>query len=290
MDPQITPSRFSGALWMGALLVASGLVHLALVFATGGEWSGPVSLRKPALFGISAGVTVWSLVWVLTRLVPHRFDQRFATIMSSSLLVEVGLITLQYWRGVPSHFNRTTAIDAAVEFTMLGLIFFVTLGIAWLCWRSRRVLPMPEAEALALCGGLWLLLVSCLLGFVITGAGEFQLARGQSPEVWGQAGVLKYPHGAALHAIQTLPLLAALLHRLRIDYSAHVLRMTIAAQVAFLAHALWQTLGGRARWDVDFTGGLALGIAGLLLLPLLVAMVRFAGRSWGVLRDRAATP
>jgi hypothetical protein len=261
-----------------------------LALTTGAEWAGPVSLRKPALFGISAGVTVWSLVWVLTRLAPHRFDQRFATIMSSSLLVEVGLITLQYWRGVPSHFNRTTAFDATIEFIMLGLILFVTIGIAWLCSRSRRLLPMPEAEALALRGGLWLLLVSCLLGFVITGAGEFQLARGQSPEVWGRAGVLKYPHGAALHAIQTLPLLAALLQRLRIDHSAYVLRMTIAAHVAFLGHALWQTSGGRARWDLDWTGGLFLGIAGLLLLPLLVAMVRFAGRARRMARDRPSSP
>lgn len=279
MHHRVSLTRFSLSLWIGAVLFVSGLLHLALGYLTGADWSGPLSFRKPALFGVSAGVTIWSIVWVLTRLVPHRYDRRFAFGIAMGLFVEVGLITLQYWRGVPSHFNRTTVVNATIESIMLGLILLVTIGVAWLCWRSRQLLPMSESEGLSLRAGLWLLLVSCGLGLVITIAGELQLARGQSPEVWGQAGVLKYPHGAALHAIQTLPLLAALLQRLRIDHSAHLLRTTIAAHVAFLVHALWQTINGRARMDVDWTGGLTLGIAGLWLLPLFIALVRLVGRA-----------
>ena len=46
-----------------------------------------------------AGVTVWSIAWVLTQCQPRANDHRFGTAMTVGLLVEVGLITLQYWRG-----------------------------------------------------------------------------------------------------------------------------------------------------------------------------------------------
>lgn len=266
-------SKWRLVLWIGSALFASGLFHLAWASITGADWSGPVSLRKPALFGISAGVTVWSIVWVLLRLVPHRSDPIFALGLSSGLLIEVGLITLQYWRGVPSHFNRTTTLDATIESIMLGLIVLVTIGIAYLCWRSRRILPMSESEAVALRAGLWLLLVSCGLGLVITIIGEVNRANGQSPEVWGRAGVLKYPHGATLHAIQTLPLLSALLNKLRVRQAANLMRATVAAHVFFLTHALWQTFNGRARTEVDLIGAVTLLISGLLLLPLFIALL-----------------
>ena len=282
-DASITPKmleQFRIPLLMGAILVASGLVHLALLWFSGAEWSGPLSIRKPGLFGVSAGVTVWSIAWVLTQLAPHRHDQRLVNGLSAGLLLEVGLITLQYWRGVPSHFNRTTALDAMIESIMLGLILLVTVGIAWLAWRSRHLRPMAESRAIAIRAGLWLLLVSCGLGFVATIAGEWNLAHGRPPEVWGRAGVLKYPHGAALHAIQALPLLTMFLQKFRVAHAAAVLKGAVALQVLFLVHAVWQTLQGRSRTDVDRQGLAVLAGAGLLLI--LLAQIR---RAWQVARS-----
>jgi hypothetical protein len=261
-------AAFGPSLLMGAALMASGVVHLLLLWWTGAEWSGPLSLRKPGLFGLSAGMTVWSLMWVLTQLEPRHSDRRLASVLSGSLFLEVGLITLQQWRGVPSHFNRATAFDATIESSMLGLILLVTAGIAWLCWRSQWLLPMMESRAIALRAGLWLLLVSCALGLFATIAGERNLGMGQRPEVWGPAGVLKYPHGAALHALQTLPLLSAALQTLRVAGTAALLRAAVGAQVLFLVHALWQTLSGRARMDLDLTSVAVLGMSGLFWLLL----------------------
>ena len=268
-------SEFRPSLIMGAALIVSGLVHLALLWFTGASWEGAMSLRKPGLFGVSAGVTVWSIAWVLTQLKPFRHDHSLATLMSAGLLLEVGLITMQHWRGVPSHFNRSTPLDAAVESVMLGLILGVTVSIIWLCVRSRQLRPMLESQAIAIRAGLWLLLISCGLGFMTTIMGEVNLANGRSPEIWGCGGVLKYPHGAALHAIQTLPLLATLLQKLRVSHAEWHLRAAIASQVLFLTHALWQTLCGRARMDVDVIGGTTLATAGLLLLSPLAAI------AWG---------
>ena len=269
-------AKFQPSILIGTALIASGLFHLTLLWVTGADWSGPLSLRKPGLFGVSAGVTVWSIAWVLTQFEPRRYDQRVASFLSGGLLLEVGLITLQQWRGVPSHFNRATALDETIESVMLGLILLVTAGIAWLCWRSHRLLPMVESRVIAIRAGLWLLLVSCGLGLLVTLVGEVNLANGRVPEVWGQAGVLKYPHGAALHAIQTLPLLSILLQKCRVAHSVGLIRSAVAAQVLFLAHALWQTFHGRARTELDMTSFAALAMAGLLLLLPIVAVVRGA--------------
>ena len=266
-------AKFRPSILIGTVLSASGLLQLALLWVTGADWSGPLSLRKPGLFGVSAGVTVWSIAWVLTQFEPRRYDQRVASFLSGGLLLEVGLITIQQWRGVSSHFNRATALDATIESMMLGLILLVTAGIAWLCWRSRHLQPMFESRAIAIRAGLWLLLVSCGLGLLVTIVGEVNLSNGRPPEVWGRAGVLKYPHGAALHAIQALPLLSALLQRFRVSHSAALLRAAVAAHVLFLAHALWQTFHGRTRMELDATSFAALAVAGLLLLLPTVAIV-----------------
>ena len=142
-DPSMNRSiyAFKPALWMAAILIASGLLHLAKMAWEGGNWHGPLSLRKPGLFGVSAGLTVWSIAWLMTKLRPIRFDRVLANSISTSLLFEVGLITWQYWRGEPSHFNRETRFDATIEATMLGLILFATLAIFYLTLRTLRLRP-----------------------------------------------------------------------------------------------------------------------------------------------------
>lgn len=268
--------QFCPSIVIGTILVVSGILHLTFLWITGAEWTGPLSLRKPGLFGISAGVTLWSMAWILTQFKPRQHDHCVATLLSGGLLLEVGLITLQQWRGVPSHFNRATTLDAAIESIMLGLILLVTAGIAWLCGRSCHIQPMPESRVIAIRAGLWLLLVSCGLGLLVTLAGEVNLANHRPPEIWGKAGVLKYPHGAALHAIQTLPLLSVLLEKFRIPHSSWIMRSAVVAHVLFLAHALWQTLHGRARMDVDLTSLVMLIVTGVLLLLPIVAILHAA--------------
>lgn len=270
---------------MGAILFTSGLLHLLVLFVIGADWDGPLSLRKPALFGISSGMTVWSIAWILTQLVPRPGDQRLASLLSGGLLLEVSLITLQQWRGVSSHFNRSTPVDAVIESTMLGLILLVTAGIAWLCWRSRWLRPMAESQAIAIRAGLWLLLVSCGLGLLITITGEMNLAKGLPPDLWGPAGVLKYPHGAVLHAVQTLPLLAFLMHKFRVRFSSGMMRSAVAAHLLFLGHAMWQTFLGRARMDVDVNSVILLAASGVLLLIPIVAIVLGAVATAGTPRS-----
>ena len=265
--------KFPAVSAMAVALFGSGLFHLVWLWWTGSEWEGPLSLRKPGLFGISGGMTLWSIAWVLTRLVPNRWDRIFANSMAAGLFLEVALITAQQWRGVASHFNRSTDFDAFVESIMFGLISLFTFGICWLAIRSIRLPPMPVMTKLAIRSGLWLLVASCALGFMATFLGETSAAAGNSPSLWGRAGILKYPHGAALHAIQVFPILAYLLNSFHVPRARRQMVFVVSAQVLFLFHAVWQTLHGRSRFDFDWVGGSLLVLSGLFLAVPVIAFL-----------------
>ncbi len=59
----------------GGLLILSGVIHLAVLLMSGGAWDGPLSLRKPATFGLSFGLTLIN-VTVIASLVPLRDRSR----------------------------------------------------------------------------------------------------------------------------------------------------------------------------------------------------------------------
>jgi hypothetical protein len=260
---------------LAATLLASGCVHLTIIGIFGTAWHGPLSFRKPALFGISGGMTIWSLAWLMTHLIPKRFDRFLIDAIAISMFIEVALITMQTWRGVASHFNRSTIVDATIESTMLGLILFVTAGIFYLSWRTCWLRSIDPAMAIAIQGGMCLLTISCLLGIATSVLGELSLSAGRSYEVWGNAGVLKFPHGAALHAIQMLPIVAWLTRRLRLQHSAvRIVQSALAAQVLFLLYAVWQTIQGRDRFDWEAIGGILLASSVLPGMYLTISLAR----------------
>src|SRR5258706_12464672 len=100
---------------VGALLLVSGLIHLAILAIGGGTWTGPLSLRKPATFGLSFGLTLITVSWVASFL---RLGDRARTILLAiftvACVIETALVSLQAWRGVPSHFNLETTFDGVV--------------------------------------------------------------------------------------------------------------------------------------------------------------------------------
>jgi hypothetical protein len=109
---------------VGVLLLASGLVHGVVFLVDGGGWDGPLSWRKPILFGFSFGITVLSLGWVLSFCPggagwagcspdPRGGQRRRGLVDHHAALA-----------GVPSHFNEATALDAAVV-TAMGVMVAV---------------------------------------------------------------------------------------------------------------------------------------------------------------------
>ncbi|MFI7147635.1 hypothetical protein ACIBO2_22180 [Nonomuraea sp. NPDC050022] len=123
-------------LWylIGLLLIVSGLVHLGVLVVDGGPWDGPVSWRKPFTFGVSFGLSVLSLTWV-SQFIQLRRRNVLLGLFAVASVMEVALISVQAWRGVPSHFNMSTDVDsliartlAAGGFTLIAVAIFMTIS------------------------------------------------------------------------------------------------------------------------------------------------------------------
>jgi len=271
---------------VGVALIASGAAHLVVWVILGGPWEGPVTWRKPILFGLSGGLTSLSLGWAWSKLPRRRGDSWLAAATAWALLLEIALIDLQRWRGVASHFNRQTRFDSLVYDAMGALILFVTAVIIDLTVRFlRQRIDLASDMLLAARAGLVLLAVSCGLGIWAGMHGDIRAATGLPPETFGAAGVTKFPHGIAIHAIQWLPFLAWAARRAGLDEKRRW-RLVAASAIGtalVLGYALVQTLSGRSRFDAlpVTTGILGLGVA-CLALPVVVvaaAMIRARLRS-----------
>jgi hypothetical protein len=198
---------------VGAALVASGLTHLVVLVASGGTWIGPLSLRKPTTFGLSFGLTLATVAWV-----GHfvRLGDRGRTVLlgafTATCVVETGLVSMQAWRGVPSHFNFETGFDTVVSTVLAagGFVIAVTItGMTLAAFRS--VGAQSDAMRLALRFGFVTLLVALGVGAAMIATGA-TAARGPNPEVaYTTAGFLKPAHAVTMHAILVIPALAWLL-------------------------------------------------------------------------------
>ncbi|MFM7034000.1 MAG: hypothetical protein ACKOYJ_02230, partial [Planctomycetia bacterium] len=190
-------------------------------------------------------------------------------------LVEVALIDLQRWRGVASHFNRATPLDSWLYDVMGGLILAVTLVCLDLTVRLLRRPPagMPADMVLAARAGFVLLSVSCLLGIWASMHGDRRSQAGLAPEILGAAGVVKFPHGVVIHAVQWLPALAWAAWRAGLAERSR-LRLVATATLGsglMLAYALAQTLLGLGRFDAPPALAVLLALAVACLgVPVVV--------------------
>ena len=255
-----------------AFLIVSGVCHLCIWLVDGSSLAGDTSWRKPILFGFSAGVTVLSVGWLSTKLRPRFGDRLLMSLFAMSMLVEVGLISMQTWRGVPSHFNRATRFDALVLTWIESLILFATVVICYLAVRAFGELSASRDMQLAIRGGMGLLVFACLFGFVMVGYGNVRVAAEQPPGIYGERGVMKFPHGMPIHAIQLLPLLAWAAARLGVNERLRyqIVGFALTSIIAFTLFSLFQTFGGRARFEWSPLGMLLLILSAALLVPPVV--------------------
>jgi hypothetical protein len=200
---------------VAALLVASGLVHLGVLAVTGWPWLGPVSLRKALTFGLSFGLTLAAVTRVTSSLVlrPATRTVLLATFTAVSVL-ETALVTMQAWRGVPSHLNFATGFDTAVSMTLAaggGLIIVTVLGFAAGAVGGAR--DLPPSMRLAVRSGFALLVVGLAVGGVMIGSGVTDARTGDAQLAYSAISTLKPVHGVALHAIVVLPALGWALGR-----------------------------------------------------------------------------
>ncbi|MFN7842040.1 MAG: hypothetical protein ACK5YR_08030 [Pirellula sp.] len=283
MDLTFSSSKSSGwKRWISfsngcivAILLASGVFHLLLAGMGGIPWNDPISFRKPALFGISTGLTLWSCDWCFRQLREAAWSEVMRWILGVSLLLEVGLITLQTWRGEASHFNRSGILNASIESGMLLFIVVAMAIILILAMRSSFGYFLPSVSCsmrIAIWWGLQYLVVSGLIGFAISFVGHTQQLAGKPPELWGEGGVLKFPHGAALHAIQTLAVVAWVADRLWKKKSVALVRSIAYLHAVVLVLAIHHTVQGRGRFDFALDSWIVSAIGlGCCLIPFAIS-------------------
>lgn len=198
---------------VAAVLFASGLVHLGVLVVSGTTWEGPLSYRKAMTFGLSFGLTLATLAWATSFLQLRRRTRNVLLgAFTATSVVEVALVTMQVWRGVPSHFNFETGFDSAVSMTLAGggaVIIATVLGFTIAALRGTS--GLAPSMLLALRFGLVVLMGALAVGAVMIADGV-TLSRGGDPQLaYTTAGGLKPVHAVTMHAILLVPALAWLL-------------------------------------------------------------------------------
>lgn len=198
---------------IGALLLASGLIHLALLLIDGGSWEGPRSLRKAVTFGLSFGLTTLTIIWVSTFLrLSERVRVWLLSVFTAACVLETYLVSLQAWRGVPSHFNFETPFDAGVtRLLAVGGITLVLILFALTFISFRRNVAVSLSLRLAVRVGFVALCGALISGGLMIARGTQLVVAGNREAAYATGGALKPMHGALMHGILVLPLLAWLL-------------------------------------------------------------------------------
>lgn len=222
----------------GLLLVLSGLVHLGVFAVDGGPWEGPVSWRKPVTFGLSFGLTLIAVTWVTSYLrVGPWLRSALLLVFAADCVVEVGGITLQAWRRVPSHLNMETPFDTAVSMTLAvggGVLVALLTVFAVASFRHRPT--GPAGMPLAVRSGFAILLVALASGAAMIARGVVLTRTGHQEAAYHSTAPLKPLHGVSLHAVLVLPALAWLLSRS--PWSERTRRRIVATAVGCYAAAV----------------------------------------------------
>lgn len=230
---------------IGLVLFVSGLAHVVVLLATDGTWTGPVSLRKPATFGLSFGITLATIAWVSSHLaLRDRSRNVLLGLFAGASVVEVALITAQAWRGVPSHIDFETPTDAAIAqvlafggFVLIGVVIALTVA----AWRTNP--GTAPSMRLAVRAGFVSLDASLLTGAIMIANGVRTVRGGDQQGAYTAVGFLKPVHAVTMHAILVLPALAWLI-RSRWDEGRRIRAVWLAlaayaAAAAVVASALF---------------------------------------------------
>ncbi|WP_341953558.1 hypothetical protein [Salinibacterium sp. TMP30] len=289
--PVTAPQRFLFV--VGAILLVSALIHSGIALgalASGQEWSGPISWRKPVVFAGSFGMLSLTAAWILRLLPTTRWTWIPALMLGVFSFTEVSAITIQKWRGVPSHFNEATSFDVAMFGIMAVSVLTVVLALAillvWVVLRFRG----NGGERIAAIVGLVSLIAAGYIGNQMIDVGTAQtVATGSVPYevVFGADGSAKLSHFVGMHLIQFLAVLAIFASaRRRVAAVAlgSVGGLAVFGSVTLTAYA------GQPWITPDLATG-ALGILGVVVAVVALALTaRSFTRQEGVTGSRTPAP
>ncbi len=288
---------FTVMLLIGFVLSCIGVLADPRVITGAPRW------LKPAKFAISGAIYAATLIWLLGQVtVWPRMIKRLMDVSAWLLLAEVALIDLQAARGTTSHFNVSTAFDAAI-FSTMGVMILVIWAISAILFAALcRQRFESRAWGAALRAGVLLTVLGSGSGALMTSPTHAQMQgmKHAPPSTVGahtvggpdggpglpitrwstEHGDLRVPHFLGLHGMQAIPLFAWLLQALTPWSDNRRRRLVLAGSFSYLALfilLLCQALSGAsvvsanagsmAAWVVwlslTVTGFAAAGLGGL---------------------------
>lgn len=212
----------------GSVLFVWMVLHIGLLLLTDSPLHGPVSYRKAATFAETGWLMCWSIGYVLPYLRLTGWQKQ--SIAGGTLLFALGetfLMSLQVWRGEPSHYNFTT-IPSSILFGTTGIIAFLwLLAMLLLLWQILRPNRLSASFRLAYTAGTLLMIIGGLTGFAmmfnLSGVyqGDFiqnvqTLVSGDmigqfTGQPAGSGGNIVILHALGVHGLEVIPLAAWLL-------------------------------------------------------------------------------
>lgn len=204
------------------LLQWTGWIHvgLALAFVFCGAFDGTQVYGaniwlKPIKYSLSIAIYVWTMGLLLGPLGGWRVRQWLASGIAVAMFSESFLIAVQAARGIPSHFNNKTPLDASI-FAVMGLmmllnsllVFGVFLGYVW------REIVLDAVLVAGIRTGLVLFMMGSLAGVIMVVLQGHTIGAGDGgPGLlflnWSTMhGDLRVAHAVGLHALQAVPLAA----------------------------------------------------------------------------------
>ncbi len=229
-------------LWKASTpLTAVGLLMLAVFAASAAAMAvdhtvilGAPTWLKPTKFAISSAIYLFTLAWIVTFLPDRRrLTTTVGWLTAVIITMEVAIIDVQAARGVTSHYNIGTALDAALFSAMGAGIIVVWLSAIALTVALFRQRFADEALGWALRLGLLVTVLGQATGGLMTTPTRAQLEAAKTTRLtvagqhsvggldggpglpltgWSrQHGDIRVAHFVGMHAVQALPAVALLL-------------------------------------------------------------------------------
>jgi len=171
---------------------------------------------KPMKFALSIAIYLWTIGWFLEYLSAYpRSTLIISWGVAITMIVEIVCIAFQAGRGVPSHFNFSTDLDASIFSAMGNAIAINTLLIVWLTvlfFVGKTNLSSSYLPAIRL--ALLLFLFGSAVGSMMVGQASHSVGVADGgaglPFVnWStEGGDLRIAHFIGIHSLQIIPFFA----------------------------------------------------------------------------------
>ena len=168
---------------------------------------------KPMKFSLSIAIYLWTIGWFLEYLKYYsRSVRTISWVLAITMIVEIVCIVMQAARGVQSHFNFSTTLDAVIFAVMGNAIGTNTLMIIWmtvLFFVGKTSLSPPYLLAIRL--ALLLFIFASSVGGMMVGQASHSVGVADGgaglPFVnWStEGGDLRVAHFIGIHSLQIIP-------------------------------------------------------------------------------------